>query len=74
MTWPRARLLIQKHEAKLKIIHKKTMDLKASDNIPIELLGTFTYRGPDGPKHEWRIVDAYPAYISFSITAGRMSF
>ncbi|MGH8583400.1 MAG: hypothetical protein ACREWG_11575 [Gammaproteobacteria bacterium] len=48
-------MLIKKREGDLKATHNDMLDSKVPDNAPIELWGTFIYRGPDGG--EWRIVD-----------------
>ena len=57
MTGPRAQMLSKKRAEQLKSRHKIMVDLKMPDNSPIELPGLITYRGPDGPQQEWRVVD-----------------
>ena len=57
MTGPRAQTLIQKREGDLRAIHKAMMDAKVPDNSPSKIGGVFIYRGPDGPRQEWRVVD-----------------
>lgn len=61
MTGPRAQLLIEKQEGSLKSLHKGWIDaknFKIPENAPTDVIGVFIYRGPDGPRQEWRIVDA----------------
>jgi hypothetical protein len=67
MTPPRARMLTEKYEDRLRAIHKHEMDKKLPDNTPFPLLGYFVYRGPDGPKQEWRIVDFLDDTILFGL-------
>jgi len=57
MTAPRAKMLTDKRAEQLKVRHKNMLDRNLPDLSPIELSGLITYRGPDGPQQEWRVVD-----------------
>jgi hypothetical protein len=62
MTGPRAQMLTKKLEGTLKAIHKNMMDQNTPANTLVEVKGILLYRGPDGPKQEWRVVDFLTDY------------
>ena len=55
MTPGRAAELVKKRERDLKAYHKRLLDDKMSDYARVALVGSMTYRGPNGG--EWRVVD-----------------
>jgi hypothetical protein len=57
MTKGRAAELVKRREKDLKAIHKRLRDDKMPDTAVVAVVGTMTYRGPNGG--EWRVVDIW---------------